>query len=105
MALFKKILGIGGIIAALGAGCDKDEDQLVASCEVGPNLQIEVVHHQLKAESDEESIYIIQNGKRIGEITSHDYDNGKFACSNGKILHIEGKDCSFCSLEVYFSSQ
>lgn len=46
----QKIRVAGGLIALLGAGCDKDLKTVEASCEIAPGIEAKVVNHQIVGE-------------------------------------------------------
>lgn len=90
MKTLTKILGVGGLLAALGSGCDRETDQDIGHCEIDVK-NVHVIYHQIKGFDTYELLF--DNRGRI-EVQAADGDkikSGWFRCTDGRILQF-GKD-------------
>ena len=90
MTIRTKTLVVGGLLAALGSGCEITRDELVADCEVDIS-RARVVYHQIEGKLDK---YTVELGNNIFEFFADgELKSGSITCKDGRVIRFdEGED-------------
>lgn len=89
MKTLTKILGVGGLLAAFGSGCDRTTDQDMGNCEIDVK-NVHVIYHQIEGFDTYELLFDAR-GKIEVKAFSESIKSGWFRCTDGRILQF-GKD-------------
>ena len=84
MKTLTKILGVGGLLAALGSGCDRTVEQKLGKCEIDVQ-SVEVIYHQ-KSGYDSYTLEFGGNGAINVQVVDNKIKFGWFRCLDGREL-------------------
>lgn len=88
----KQKMGIvGGLVALLGAGCDKELKTVEASCEIAPDVEAKVVYNQVTGGNDFRTIEILYHGGLLVKTVVGKQERSMIRCGNTiKTIHVRG---------------
>ncbi|MEK6863901.1 MAG: hypothetical protein AABX27_01300 [Nanoarchaeota archaeon] len=105
MANLKGMLVVGGLVAALGSGCEKESYRSLANCEIkeGNISRVDISYHQSSGHKDDFSVLFIGKDNTVHAQIMFEkgvFDDtlmlGVIDCKDGRVIKIESDG------DVYF---